>query len=322
MNIAKQSERLIDPEIKSILELLGNTSVEKDNYLVAREQLKAVLESTHVEQRYDVNFEEVWIDNLFDDSKVRLIITTPRNKSENEHPMIYSVHGGGMVIGAAESENETHAYLAHHYNFVGVSVDYRLAPEYAQPAQLHDCYSGIKWCVDNAKELNIAIDKIAVAGGSSGAGLAAGLALFIRDCKEFTIQHLRLVTPMLDDRIAIQKAHPFNGHYAWDKGSNYFGWKSVLNQEPGTEGISPYFSPARADSLKGLPSTYLCVGSIDLFANETLDFAKQLMYDGVLTELHLYPGYHHFGFAVQDAFYSKKEADNSLNALLRSLNVD
>ncbi|CAN7363191.1 alpha/beta hydrolase [Paenibacillus sp. LjRoot153] len=321
MDTPKRSEHLIDSEIRGVLEFLGNTSLTTENYLAAREQLKAVFASSHVEQRYEVETEEIWVDNVFDDSKVRLVITKPRNKSEQPYPLIYSVHGGGMIIGIAESENETHAYLAHQYNFIGISVDYRLAPEYTQPAQLYDCYSGIKWCIDNAKELNIDIDKIAVAGGSAGAGLAAGLALFIRDRQEFTIQHLRLTIPMLADRTAINEDHPFNGEYAWNKASNYFGWKSVLNQEPGTEGISEYYSPARATSLIGLPSTYLCVGSIDLFAEETLDFAKRLLYDGVLTELHVYPGYHHFGFVIPDAFHSKKEADNSLNALLRALNI-
>jgi hypothetical protein len=63
---------------------------------------------------------------------------------------------------------------------------------------------------------------------------------------------------MLDDSTAINKAHPFNGEYIWNKANNYFAWKSVLNQEHGAEGISEYYSPASAKSLKGLPNTYLC----------------------------------------------------------------
>ncbi|WP_250886575.1 alpha/beta hydrolase fold domain-containing protein [Bacillus sp. SM2101] len=320
MKRVKRSEHLIDPEIRDILDAMGSLSLTPDNYLEVREQINAFFTSSMIE-RYDVEIEEIRIDNLFDDSKVRLVITKPKNKAEHLNPLIYSVHGGGMIIGSPEMNNEKHAFLAHHYNFIGVSVDYRLAPEYSQPAQLHDCYSGIKWCIDHAKELKIDINRIAVVGESAGAGLAAGLALFTRDCQEFNIHHLQLSVPMLDDRTAIEEAHPFNGEYFFDNAINYFAWKSVLKQEPGAEGISEYYSPARAKTFKGLPSTYLCVGSIELFADETLDFAKRLMYDGVLTELHVYPGYHHLGLTVPNAFHSKKDADNSLNALLRALNI-
>jgi acetyl esterase/lipase len=43
------------------------------------------------------------------------------------------------------------------------------------------------------------------------------------------------------------------------------------------------------------------LGSIELFADETLNFAKRLIFDGVLTELHVYPAYHHAGFAVKES---------------------
>ncbi|NDI36906.1 alpha/beta hydrolase fold domain-containing protein [Chengkuizengella sediminis] len=320
MGEVKRSKHLIDPEIRGIIDEMGSMGLTSENYLEVREQLKAFF-SSDVRERYDVEIEEVWIDNLFDDSKVRLVITKPQNQAEQLNPFIYSMHGGGMIVGGPELDNETHAFLAHHYHFIGVSVDYRLAPEFSQPAQLHDCYSGIKWCIDHAKELNIDTGKVAVAGVSAGSALAGGLVLFIRDRQEFNIHHLRLSVPMLDDRTAIKEAHPFNGEYFFNQAINYFGWKSVLKQEPGTEGISEYYSPARAKTFKGLPSTYLCVGSIELFADETLDFAKQLMYDGVPVELHLYPGYHHQGLSVPEAYHAKRENENNLNALLRALNI-
>lgn len=50
------------------------------------------------------------------------------------------------------------------------------------------------------EELAIDTQKVALAGSSAGGGLAAGLALYVRDQKEFYIHHLRLRSPMLDDR--------------------------------------------------------------------------------------------------------------------------
>lgn len=316
----KRSEHLIDPEVKGILDVMGSMNMSQESYLMIREQFKAV--ESNVTEKYNVELEEIYIDNYFDDTKVRLLVIKPKNKTTEKHPLFYSIHGGGMIIGNPELDNEFHAFLAHNYNFIGVSVDYRLAPENSQPAQLHDCYSGIKWCIDNALNLNIDKDKVAVSGGSAGAGLAGGLALYIRDQKEFAIHHLRLLIPMLDDRTAAGEPSPYNGEYAWTNENNYFGWKSVLKKEPGSEGISPYYSPARAESLVGLPSTYLSVGAIELFAEETLNFAKRLIREGVPTELHMYPGYHHLAFNVPEAYHSKREAENHLNALLRALNIE
>lgn len=317
----KCSEHLIDPEVRGILDVMGSMSMSQESYMMIREQM-ATTSNSDITEKYDVELEEIYVDNLFDESKVRLIVIKPKNTTAEKHPLLYSIHGGGMVIGNAEMDNEFHAFLAHNYNFIGVSVDYRLAPEHTQPAQLHDCYSGIKWCIDNAVDLNIDTDKIALSGVSAGAGLAGGLALYIRDLKEFDIHHLRLLIPMLDDRTASEEPTPYNGEFAWTNESNYFGWKSVLNQEPGSEGISPYYSPARADLLAGLPSTYLCVGAIELFTEETLDFSKRLIREGVPTELHVYPGYHHLAVGVPDAYHSKRESENNLNALLRALKVE
>ncbi|GED69966.1 hypothetical protein BRE01_36680 [Brevibacillus reuszeri] len=71
-------------------------------------------------------------------------------------------------------------------------------------------------------------ERVVPSGSSAGGGLAAVLALYIRDQKEFEIHHLRLRSPMLDDRTGIWPEHPYAGEYVWTKRSNYFGWKSVL----------------------------------------------------------------------------------------------
>nr|WP_244364398.1 alpha/beta hydrolase fold domain-containing protein [Paenibacillus cellulositrophicus] len=79
--------------------------------------------------------------------------------------------------------------------------------------------------------------------------------------------------------------------------------------------------PARAKSLAGLPPTYISIGSIDLFIDEAILFAKQLAFDGVLVELHVYPGYHHLAPAFPNAHYSQEGAKSSEYALLKALEL-
>ena len=227
MNV-KDSTHLIDPEIMECAFSVGEDSSEI-NYKSSREEYQKTFAGVNIEQLYNVKAENIWIKNPFDDNKVRLWIVKPARTLTEPAPLFYNIHGGGMFMGLPEMDIDVVGPLAEKFGFICVCPDYRLAPEYVQPAQLHDCYAGIKWCVENKDELYIDTSKIAIAGASAGGGLAGGLALYIRDKKEFVFHHLRLQQPMLDDRTAIKATHPYNGQYVFGKGGDYFGWKSVLN---------------------------------------------------------------------------------------------
>lgn len=76
--------------------------------------------------------------------------------------------------------------------------------------------------------------------------------------------------------------------------------------------------PARASNLGGLPPTYIGVGSVDLFVEEDIEFAKRLIEAGVSTELCVAPGaYHGFFFLSPHATVSKEFAASFNAALAR-----
>src|SRR6202040_620534 len=83
---------------------------------------------------------------------------------------------------------------------VVVSVEYRLAPEHPHPAPVEDCYAGLVWTAENADELGIDRDRIAIYGGSAGGGLAAATALLARDRRGPRLIYQMLLYPMVDDR--------------------------------------------------------------------------------------------------------------------------
>lgn len=85
------------------------------------------------------------------------------------------VHGGGHLIGDPGMD---HAWCSRVVTEVGVpvvSVDYRLAPEDPYPADLDDCYAGLRWLQAHTDELGVDPGRIAVGGASAGGGLAAAL---------------------------------------------------------------------------------------------------------------------------------------------------
>jgi acetyl esterase/lipase len=197
---------------------------------------------------------------------------------------------------------------------VVVAPDYRLAPETIFPGAVEDCYAALKWLYANAAELGGDRDRIAIGGESAGGGLTAALALLARDRGEVPIIHQQLIYPMLDDR-SPSSTHPYTGEFGWTRERNRFGWAALLGHAPGGPDTSPYAAAARAETLAGLPPTFIGVGSLDLFLEENVAYAMRLTEAGVPVELHVYPGAFHGSDLVSAARLTQKHARDQVEAL-------
>jgi acetyl esterase/lipase len=174
---------------------------------------------------------------------------------------------------------------------VGVSVEYRLAPETPYPGPLDDCHAALRWTHQHADELGIDPARIGAYGLSAGGGLAAALALLARD-RDLPLAFQLLDCPMLDDRQATPSIRA-ECLYVWNAQSNEFGWRSYLGDLYGSDDIPPYAAAARATDLTGLPPSCVVVGSIDGFRDEDVDYAQRLNQAGVPCELHVLAGLPH-----------------------------
>ncbi len=254
-----------------------------------------------------------------DSPDVPVRIYRPENRS-GLLPAFLWIHGGGYIMGDLDSMDYPTRQLCLDGDCVIVSVDYRLAPEHPYPAPLEDCYAALKWLKNSADELNIDTGRISVGGGSAGGGLAAGLALLARDRAEVEVMFQLLIYPMIDDRNTIPAGNGVRDALLWTRALNLLGWRSYLGREPGSPGVPGYASPSRAENLKGLPKTYICVGDLDLFAIENIDYAGRLVAAGVSTELHVYPGgCHAFDGLVPKADVSCRFTADISRALRRAL---
>ena len=215
-------------------------------------------------------------------------------------PCIYSMHGGGYVIGSREIDNGMFATWCPELGVVGVSVEYRLAPDTPYPGAIDDCYRGLSWVHDHAEELGVDRNRIGVAGVSAGGGLAAALAILARDRGEVPLAFQLLDCPMLDDRQQTASSR-LDGLPVWSRASNEFGWRSYLGELYGRDDVPPTAAPARATDLSGLPPAFVSVGTVDGFRDEDVDYATRLNQAGVATELHVYPGLCHGYQIAMDA---------------------
>ena len=205
-----------------------------------------------------------------------------------------------------------------------VSVQYRLAPETRFPGPLEDAYAGLKWLHGNAAALGVDPGRIVVMGESAGGGLAAMLTIAARDRGEVPVAFQALIYPMLDDRTGSSRpVPPHIGQLIWTAESNRKGWQALLGRRPGAATQPEGAVPARVKNLKGLPPTFIGVGSIDLFVNEDVEFARRLIDADVPTELLVIPGaFHGFQLIVPRAAISQQFNAALDAALARALSPE
>jgi acetyl esterase/lipase len=238
-----------------------------------------------------------------------------------KRPAILHIHGGGFVAGTAAEAVPPMQQLALDHDCVIVTVDYRLAPETRFPGSLEDNYAALKWLHDSAAPLGVDTSRIAVMGLSAGAGHAAMLTIAARDRGEVPIAFQLLSYPMLDDRTGSSRpVPPYIGAYVWLPASNRFGWSSFLGVPAGSPRVPAGAVPAREANLARLPPAFIGVGSIDLFVDEDVAYARRLIDSGVPAQLCVVPGaYHGFDLFAPDAPVSKAYRALCNAALARAL---
>ena len=90
-------------------------------------------------------------------------------------PALLAVHGGSWRSGTKLNWFR-HARKLARAGFVVVAINYRHAPEFKFPAQIHDCKAAVRWMRRHAGEYGIDPDRIGAIGYSAGGHLVALLA--------------------------------------------------------------------------------------------------------------------------------------------------
>jgi acetyl esterase/lipase len=269
----------LDPEIAAAVAAFGLPTVDFDTLSLWRElSLSSPLSGAVVRTEYSVP----------GDPSVVLRVHRAGD-AEGSLPCIYSMHPGGYVSGGYAMDDRTFDVWCPTLGIVGVSVEYRLAPETPYPGPLEDCYQGLKWVYEQSDELGVDVRKLGVAGISAGGGLAAALALLARDRGEVPLAFQLLDSPMLDDRQQTPSSQ-LDGLKVWPREATRFSWSCYLGDLYGTDVVPYTAAPSRCADLSGLPRALVAVGTLDGFRDEAIDYVQRLNQAGVPCDLRLYGG--------------------------------
>jgi acetyl esterase len=243
----------------------------------------------------------------------------PEGCSDNP-PLTVYFHGGGWVLGTLETHDGTCRALARASGSAVLSVAYRLAPEHPFPAPLEDCYDALCWTQDNGARLGINPARIAVAGDSAGANLAAATAILARDRGGPALRHQLLIYPVADNSFT-QASYSDNG------GGDYFlstdmmawFWALYLGDKKDEADLSLARIVDVAD-LSGLPPATVITAEYDPLRDEGMVYAQRLADAGVAVDSAIAPGMIHGFFsmfeAVPDAMQWIERAGVALHSAL------
>ena len=224
----------------------------------------------------------------------------PDNAGQEVTPVVYYCHGGGYQMGSATMYGNVFREMANRLGATVFSVEYTLAtdPTHTYPIELMEAYAGLVYVHEHGDELHVDGNNIVIMGESAGGGLTARMALWNKDKGNVPVKGAVLIYPMLDYRTGGPDDlynDDMTGEFVWSAEENVSGWHDLCHGQeiPAEEMI--YYSPAVAtpEQLHGFPTTFLIVGTLDLFVHEDVAFVEQLSRAGVQAESFVETGVPH-----------------------------
>ena len=204
-------------------------------------------------------------------------------------------HGGGWVLGSVNTHDDVCRKLALAMGHAVLSVDYRLAPEFAFPEPLNDCIVALRWAHANATELGIDANRIAVGGDSAGGNLAAVVA----NLQPVPLKFQMLIYPVTDATRSSQSYKDNGEGYRLTAAGMKWFCDHYLSGSMGTP-TDPRVSPLFADAttLTSAPPAIVITAEYDPLRDEGEQYAHRLIEAGVACSLTRYYGQVHGFFSM------------------------
>jgi acetyl esterase len=221
---------------------------------------------------------------------------TPLDAKSGMLPGLVYFHGGGLVAGTVATHDSIARALANACACRVVSVEYRLAPEHPFPAALDDAMAAVTHVAAHAADFGIDRARLGICGDSAGGTLAAATAQAAARLGSPRLALQLLICPILDySRPTASKR---------DLGTGYLVDQATLDHDllhyvpPGTDPANPRISPLRADTVAGLPPTFIHTAEYDPLRDEGRDYFERLARAQAEVSYTCHPGMIHLFYGL------------------------
>src|SRR5258708_2927872 len=209
------TRHLVDPELLPTLDHIPDVQFTTESLGQIRAMMKQNRQPVSSPEFASIAVSERFVPGPIGAPEVRVLVYLPTTV-QGPLPALLWTHGGGYVMGAPEQEDLLVKTMVSAAGCAAVSVDYRLAPETPHPGPVEDSYAALKWLYTHASDIGVDPTRIAIGGGSAGAGLAAALCPLTPGRRGIPPVFPFLLFPMLDDRtVTAADPHPHTGELLW-----------------------------------------------------------------------------------------------------------
>ena len=220
-------------------------------------------------------------------------------------PVILYIHGGGWVIADLDTYDATPRALANATNAIVVSTHYRQAPEHKFPAAHDDTWAAYQWVVANAQRFGADPKRVAVAGESAGANMAAAIALRARDEHSQAPVHQLLVYPVVDAAVGSPSEQVFQRAVPLATPDLKWFYEKYLRRPD--DANNKYLAISQAD-VRGVAPATVITAQIDPLRSEGEQYAERLAAAGVPVRLRNFDGVTHEFFGMGAVVDKAREA--------------
>jgi acetyl esterase len=238
------------------------------------------------------------------DARVRII--KPQGAT-GPLPVIVYMHGGGWILGSAETHDRLVRELAVGARAALAFVEYPNSPEARYPTAIEQGYATAQWITRNGASKGLDASRMAVAGESVGGNMAAAVALIAKERGDVTFVQQSLYYPVTDAAMNTVSYDTFaTGFYLSRKEMEWF-WDAYTPDPAQRAEITASPNQATVEQVTGLPPTFLCVDEADVLRDEGEAYAAKLRSAGVPVTTVRYDGTIH-DFMLLNALSDTKAA--------------
>jgi acetyl esterase len=273
-------------------EFVDATSTPPFIYELTPAEARKVLDDVQAAPIDKLPVQDRWITIPAEVGDVRVRIVRPPD-ANGTLPVILYMHGGGWVLGNADTHDRLVRELAVGTGAAVVFVEYDRSPEAHYPVAIEQGYATAQWIVREGAANGLDPERLAVAGDSVGGGMTAALALMANERGDVRFAQQSMYYPVTDAGMDTPSYEQFaEGYFLTAKGMAWF-WDQYL---PDVERRSePFASPLRAsdEQLNGLPPAFVIVDEADVLRDEGEAYAAHLRAAGVPVTAVRYDGITH-----------------------------
>jgi acetyl esterase len=208
-------------------------------------------------------------------------------------PVILYMHGGGWVLGNADTHDRLVREVAVGTGAAVVFVDYDRSPETRYPVAIEQGYATAQWIVRDGAANQLDPNRIAIAGDSVGGNMTAALTLMAQERGDVRFVHQSMYYPVTDAAMDTGSYQQFaEGYFLTAKMMAWF-WDAYA---PDVERrMEPFASPLRAsdEQLASLPPAFVIVDEADVLRDEGEAYAARLRAAGTPVTTVRYDGITH-----------------------------